>query len=173
MTARESIDRLFETIIERQESSFDTIKGINERYYRFVRSMVEATRQGAHDWTNVGRGWAQRPTDIVGLYESASEAISNGQARRIALWQEMLEDRPPQLRRGARGGGARPGERPLLPPRPRPRVAARRGRARAGRQDLAAEPARTCVAATPPEAGRLQVATSGTEGLNTSITSQR
>ncbi len=92
MSARESIDRLFETIIERQESSFDTIKGINERYYRFVRSVVEATRQGAHDWTNVGRGWAQRPTDIVGLYESASETISNGQARRIALWREMLED---------------------------------------------------------------------------------
>ncbi len=92
MSARESIDRLFETIIERQESSFDTIKGINERYYRFVRSVVEATRQGAHDWTNVGRGWAQRPTDIVGLYESASEALANDQARRIALRQEMLED---------------------------------------------------------------------------------
>ena len=92
MNARESIDRLFETMIERQESSFDTIKSINERYYRFVRSVVEATRQGAHDWTNVGRGWAERPTDIVGLYESASEAISNDQARRIALRQEMLED---------------------------------------------------------------------------------
>jgi predicted RNA-binding Zn ribbon-like protein len=92
MSARESIDRLFETMIERQESSFDTLKSINERYYRFVRSVVEATRQGAHDWTNVGRGWAERPTDIVGLYESASEALANDQARRIALRQEMLED---------------------------------------------------------------------------------
>ncbi len=92
MTARESIDRLFETIIQRQESRFDTIKSINERYYRFVRSVIEATRQGAHDWTNVGRGWAQRPTDVVGLYESASEALGNDQARRIALRQEMLED---------------------------------------------------------------------------------
>ena len=92
MSARDSIDRLFETIIERQESSFDTLKSINERYYRFVRSVVEATRQGAHDWTSVGRGWAERPTDIVGLYESASEALANDQARRIALRQEMLED---------------------------------------------------------------------------------
>ncbi len=92
MTARESIDRLFETIIERQESRFDTIKSINERYYRFVRSVVEATRQGAHDWTNVGRRWAERPADIVSLYESASEALANDQARRIALRQEMLED---------------------------------------------------------------------------------
>jgi Mg2+ and Co2+ transporter CorA len=100
MSARESIDRLFETIIERQESSFDMIKSINERYYRFVRSVVEATRQGAHDWTNVGRGWAQRPTDIVGLYESASEALANDQARRIALRQEMLEDLAESQREG-------------------------------------------------------------------------
>ncbi len=100
MSARENIDRLFETIIERQESSFDTIKGINERYYRFVRSVVEATRQGAHDWTNVTRGWVQRPTDIVGLYESASEALANDQARRIALRQEMLEDLAESQREG-------------------------------------------------------------------------
>ena len=92
MSARENIDRLFETITERQESSFDTIKSINERYYRFVRSVVEATRQGAHDWTSVTRCWVKRPTDIVGLYESASEALANDQARRIALRQEMLED---------------------------------------------------------------------------------
>ncbi len=92
MSARESIDRLFEIIIERQESRFDTIKSINERYYRFVRSVIEATRQGAHDWTNVGRRWAERPTDTVGLYESASEALANDQARRIALRQEMLDD---------------------------------------------------------------------------------
>ena len=100
MSARESIDRLFETIIERQESSFDTIKGINERYYRFVRSVVEATRQGAHDWTNVGRRWTERPTDIVGLYESTSEVLANDQARRIALWQEMLDDMSESQREG-------------------------------------------------------------------------
>ena len=92
MSPRESIDRLFEAIIERQESSFDTLKSANERYHRFARSVIEGARQGAHDWNNVGRSWAQRPTDIVGLYEAASEALANGQARRLALWQEMLED---------------------------------------------------------------------------------
>ena len=91
MSARNSIDRLFEAISERQESTFDTVKGANERYHRFARSVIEGVRQGAHDWTNVAGGWAQRPTDIVGLYESASEAVANGQARRLALWQEGRE----------------------------------------------------------------------------------
>jgi len=92
MSARVSIDRLFMAIIERQETTFDAIRAGNDRYHRFTRSILEASRQGARDWTNVARGWAQRPTDIIGLYESISEAAANGQARRLALWQEALED---------------------------------------------------------------------------------
>src|SRR3989304_1037819 len=100
MSARDSIDRLYEAIIERQESSFDAIKAGNERYHRFARSVIEGARQGAHDWTKVAQGWTQRPTDIVGLYESASEAIANDQARRLALWQEFLEDLAESQREG-------------------------------------------------------------------------
>jgi hypothetical protein len=92
MTARSSIDRLFMAIIERQESTFDAIKAGNDRLHRFTRSVLEASRQGAHDWTKVARGWGQRPTDIFGLYESISDAVANDQARRLALWQEALED---------------------------------------------------------------------------------
>ena len=100
MSARDSIDRLFEMISERQQTTFDSAKGANERYHRFGRSMIEGVRQGAHDWTNVARGWSQRPRDVVGLYESASEAIANGQARRLALWQEFLEDIAESQREG-------------------------------------------------------------------------
>src|SRR4030067_902565 len=81
MSARDSIDRLFEAVIERQESTFDNIKGANERVHRFARSVLEGARQGAHDWTKVAQDWTQRPTDIVGLYEAASAAAAHGQAR--------------------------------------------------------------------------------------------
>jgi hypothetical protein len=107
MSASDSIDRLFMAIIERQETAFDVIRTGNERYHRFVRSVLEASRQGARDWTNVARGWAQRPTDIVGLYESVSNATANDQARRLALWQEALEDLAESQREGRevmRGG---------------------------------------------------------------------
>jgi len=107
MSARDSIDRLFMAMIERQETTFDAIRAGNERYHRFTRSVLEASRQGARDWTNVARGWAQRPTDIVGLYESISDAAANGQARRLALWQEALEDLAESQREGRevmRGG---------------------------------------------------------------------
>ncbi len=110
MSAGESIDRLFMAIIERQESTLDAIRAGNERYHRFARSVLEASRQGARDWTNVARGWAQRPTDIVGLYESISDAAANGQSRRLALWQEALEDLAESQREGRevmRGGLSR------------------------------------------------------------------
>jgi hypothetical protein len=92
MTARDSIDRLATAVTERQDAVFDAVKGANERYHRFIRSVIEGSRQGVHDWTSVGRAWAERPTDIVSLYESASEAFADGQARTLALWQEFLED---------------------------------------------------------------------------------
>ena len=92
MSARESTDRFFEATLERQEAIFDAIRGINDRYYRFARSVIEGTRNGVHDWTGVLRRWSDEPTDLMGLYEAASEAYANGQARRLALWQEVLED---------------------------------------------------------------------------------
>ena len=100
MSTRESIDQLFMAVTERQETTFDAIKAANERYHRFGRSVIEGARQGATDWTNVARNWASRPTDIVGLYESASEAVANGQSRRLALWQEALEDLAESQREG-------------------------------------------------------------------------
>jgi light-regulated signal transduction histidine kinase (bacteriophytochrome) len=100
MSASSTIDRLFMAIIERQEASFDTLKAGNERYHRFVRSVVEGMRQGVHEWTSVARGWSEKPADVVGLYESASEAIANSQARRLALWQEMIEDLAESQREG-------------------------------------------------------------------------
>ncbi len=100
MSTRENVDRMFETMTERREATFDAIKAANERYHRFARSVIEATRQGSHDWTNVARGWARRPTDAVGLYESATEAMANDQTRRLALGQELLEDLAESQREG-------------------------------------------------------------------------
>lgn len=100
MSPRTNVDRFFDSILERHEATYDTIRSANERSYRFARSVLEGARHGLHDWTGVGRTWAQRPTDIVGLYEAVSEAMANGQARTIALWQEALEDIAESQREG-------------------------------------------------------------------------
>lgn len=101
MSPRESsIDRLFEAVIDRQESAFDAMKAGNERIHRFSRSILEGVRQESHDWNNVARGWMHKPTDVVGLYESVSEAFANAQARRLALFQELLEDFAESQREG-------------------------------------------------------------------------
>lgn len=92
-TTRESAaDRFFNTLLERHQIIFDSIRSGNDRYHRFLRSLIEGARQGSRDWTEVGRCWAKRPTDIMGLYESLSEAIGNSQARTLALAREWLDD---------------------------------------------------------------------------------
>ena len=92
-TTRESAsDRFFSAILERQENLFDAVRSGNDRYHRFVRSLIEGARQGSHDWAQVGRRWVQHPADIMGVYEGISEAVGNSQARTLALAREWLDD---------------------------------------------------------------------------------
>lgn len=92
-TRETAADRLFDSVIQRQASLFDAIRGATDRYHRFNRSLIEGARQSSADWTDVGRRWAEKPTDLLGLYEAASEAFGNSQARSLALAREWLEDR--------------------------------------------------------------------------------
>ena len=91
-TRKAAVDRFLDAVIERQATVFDAIRSSNDRYHRFNRSLIEGARQGSRDWAEVGRRWLLNPTDIVGLYESASEAVGNSQARTLALTREWFED---------------------------------------------------------------------------------
>ncbi len=91
-TRESSTDRFFDAIVERQEAIYDTVRANNDRYHRFLRSLIEGARQGSRDWADVGRHVVKRPADIVGLYEAASDAIGNSQARYLALAREWLDD---------------------------------------------------------------------------------
>jgi hypothetical protein len=91
-TRRAATDRFFDALIERQASIYDTLRSGNERSHRFSRSILEGARAGTRDWTEVGRRWIANPTDVVGVYEAMTEALSNGQQRTLALTREWIED---------------------------------------------------------------------------------
>lgn len=86
-------NQLFDAVIERQVAIFDYWRSAADRYHRFNRSLIEGARQSAQDWNDVGKRWAANPTDLLGVYEAATEAIGNGQARTLALAREWVEDR--------------------------------------------------------------------------------
>lgn len=91
-TRESATDRVFETILQRQGTLFDTIRSSNDRVNRFNHSLIEGARQGSRDWAEVGRRWIASPTDFVGVYEAASEAVGNSQTRSLALAREWVED---------------------------------------------------------------------------------
>ncbi|MEX0684327.1 MAG: hypothetical protein WD904_12550 [Dehalococcoidia bacterium] len=91
-TRESAADRIFDNIVERQTSVFDAVRSGNERVHRFNRSLIEGARQSTRDWAEVGRAWVNNPTDLVSMYETASEAIGNSQARSLALVREWAED---------------------------------------------------------------------------------
>jgi len=78
-TRESATDRVFETILQRQGTLFDTIRSSNDRVNRFNHSLIEGARQGSRDWAE-------------GVYEAATEAIGNSQTRSLALAREWVED---------------------------------------------------------------------------------
>ena len=91
-TRESATDRIFDGILQRQATIFDVVRSSNERINRFNHSVIEGARQGSRDWAEVGRRWANKPTDLVGAYEAAAEAIANSQTRSLALAREWVED---------------------------------------------------------------------------------
>jgi hypothetical protein len=92
-TTREgATTRFFDAALESQAAIFDGLRSATDRYHRFNRSLIEGARQSSQDWTEVGRKWLANPTDLLALYEAATEAISDGQQRTMALAREWLED---------------------------------------------------------------------------------
>lgn len=93
-SARETAtDRVFDFFLERQTALFNAIRASTDRTNRFNHSLIEGARQSSQDWVELGRRWLDRPTDIIGLWEGASEAIGNAQQRNLALVREWIEDR--------------------------------------------------------------------------------
>jgi len=86
-------ERIFDSILEQQATFFDTVRTTTDRYHRFNHSLLEGGRQSVREWTEAGRAWITRPTDVVGLYEAVAEAVGSGQARTLALAREWIEDR--------------------------------------------------------------------------------
>ena len=86
-------ERAFDFILERQASIFETIRTASDRYHRFNHSLIEGARASTQEWTEVGKRWLDRPTDVMGVWEAAVEAIGNGQQRSLALFREWIEDR--------------------------------------------------------------------------------
>jgi len=94
------VDRYFDSVVERQATLFDAVRNGNERYHRFARSLIEGVRHNSNDWVEVRRRWVSKPMDLVGLYESVSEATGNSQSRSLALAREWLDDALESQREG-------------------------------------------------------------------------
>jgi hypothetical protein len=92
-TRASTSDRVFDSLLEQQATIFDTLRTTADRYHRFNHSLLEGGRQSVREWTEVGRLWMARPTDVIALYEAVADAVGAAQARTLALAREWIEDR--------------------------------------------------------------------------------
>ncbi len=85
------IDRRFNAVRNRHLMAFYTVRKAHDRYRDLVNNAIEANRQGAREWSALGRRWLQQPTDLAGLLRGTAEATANARARSAALFQEWRD----------------------------------------------------------------------------------
>ena len=99
-TETSTSDRVLNSVLDRQANIFDEIRSGNDRNHRFARSVLEVTRQNTRDLVELNRKFLSNPTDLVGVYEAASDALADSQARALALTREWIEDAAETQREG-------------------------------------------------------------------------
>lgn len=92
-TRETATERVFDFLLERQTSLFQAIRASADRTNRFNHSLIEGARQSSQEWSEVGKRWLDKPMDVIGLWEGASEAWGNAQQRNLSLLREWIEDR--------------------------------------------------------------------------------
>lgn len=75
----------------RQMMAFYTLRRLAEHNRNVAHQAIESARLGVREWSDVGRRWAKRPTDVIGLAGSATETATKVQARSLELLQQWWE----------------------------------------------------------------------------------
>jgi len=92
MAANPTAERFFNALSESYAAMLDAIKAGNERGYRVSSTLIEEARKGQREAIELGKKWAQAPTDIPALYGAVIELMTKAQSRALELAREWVDD---------------------------------------------------------------------------------
>ncbi|MDP2949658.1 MAG: hypothetical protein Q8P22_08995 [Chloroflexota bacterium] len=92
MTTESTSERFFNALTETYTAMLDAIKTGNERGYRVSSTLIEEARKGQQEAIELGKKWAQAPTDVPALYGAVIELVTKAQSRALELAREWVDD---------------------------------------------------------------------------------
>ena len=92
MAKNTAADKYFEALTESYDAIIEAIKAGNERGYRISNSLLAEAQRGQRESVELGRKFAEDPTDIGGFYRAAMEATTKAQGRTLELARQMFDE---------------------------------------------------------------------------------
>jgi DNA anti-recombination protein RmuC len=94
MTTKTSsaLDKYFEALTESYDAIIEAVKAGNERGYRVSSNLITEAQKGQKDALELGKKFAEDPTDIGGFYRSMMEATTTAQGRALELARQMFDE---------------------------------------------------------------------------------
>jgi hypothetical protein len=94
MTTKQTsaVDKYFEALTESYDAIIDAIKAGNERGFRISTNLLSEAQRGQHEAVELGRKFADDPTDIAGFYRAVMESTTKAQGRALELARQMFDE---------------------------------------------------------------------------------
>jgi DNA anti-recombination protein RmuC len=87
-----ALDKYFEALSESYDAIIEAVKAGNERGYRVSNNLIAEAQKGQKDAIELGKKFAEDPTDVGAFYRSMMEATTNAQGRALELARQMFDE---------------------------------------------------------------------------------
>ena len=91
-TTNSAVDKYFEALTESYDAIIDAIKAGNERGFRVSNNLLTEAQRGQREAIDLGRKFAEDPTDVAGFYRAVMESTTKAQGRALELARQMFDE---------------------------------------------------------------------------------
>ena len=87
-----AVDKYFEALNDSYDAIIEAIKASNERGYRVSTTLLSEAQRGQREAVDLGKKFAEDPTDIGGFYRAMMESTTKAQGRALELARQMFSE---------------------------------------------------------------------------------
>lgn len=90
--ANTAVEKYFEALTESYDAIIEAIRSGNERGYRISTNLLTEAQRGQREAIELGKKFAEDPTDVGGFYRAAMESTTKAQGRALELARQMFDE---------------------------------------------------------------------------------
>lgn len=87
-----AVDKYFEALTESYDAIIEAARASNERGFRASNNLLAEAQRGQRETVELGKKFAEDPTDLAGFYRAVMESTTKAQGRALELTRQMFDE---------------------------------------------------------------------------------